>query len=125
MDLLVHFNKLIGSPAVVSFMICFRRFEISGFRSSILFRPPPEQRILSPSASFSFVFSSFIPFIIVGLDKPVSSYIFLMPPCIFLMPPCPSIMACMATNHRACDSFNVSSAFNIISFGTLSAMLSL
>src|SRR6266852_3196016 len=81
-DLLVHFKRLIGSPAVVSSMIRTSSRRSSGSKSSTFFLPAPGLRI-RPSVlagNRPFARSSAAPFMIVGRDTPVSRDISLITP---------------------------------------------
>ncbi len=117
-DFPVHFNRLIGSPAVFSSIMCVRSFTSAESRLVSLFLRPPSLRIF-PSAIFDKswpLFNSFIPFRMVGRDSPVNSYI-------RFSPPRPRLIASLATYQRDCASFRVDNTFSITSSFILFSML--
>src|SRR6202140_3780814 len=81
-DLLVHRNRLIGSPAVVSSRIFSNRSCTPGSTPSTFFLPPPT-RLTRPSpgfTSFPLLPSSSTAFVIVVRESPVNAARRLMPP---------------------------------------------
>jgi hypothetical protein len=81
-DLFVHRNRLIGSPAVVSSRIFSNRSRTSGSTSSTLFLPPPA-RLARPSpglTSFPPPLNSSTALVIVVRESPVNAATRLMPP---------------------------------------------
>src|SRR3990167_2778437 len=98
-DLLVQRRALIGSPAVVSSIILSSNVFNFGSATSFRFRPPPGFRIRPESRNLRLL-NSFMPFIIVGRDIPVNSFM-------AFKPPRPNDRASLATYHRDWDSFKV------------------